>query len=124
MARPEMMVKFESELKEFKATQTELQKVATNRQKLLTQLNENTLVMKELELAPDDSNIYKMIGPVLVKQSRDEAKSHVQKRIDYIDSEIKRHENLTKDLEKKHSEKRQKVMELQMALQQGPAAKK
>jgi prefoldin beta subunit len=123
MARSEVMVKFESELKEFKATQTELQKVATNRQKLLTQLNENSLVMKELELAPDDSNIYKMIGPVLVKQSRDEAKAHVQKRVDYIDSEIKRHENLTKDLEKKHNEKRQKVMELQMAIQQGAAKK-
>lgn len=32
--------------------------------------------------------IYKLIGPVLVKQSLDEAKQNVTKRIDYITGEL------------------------------------
>jgi len=35
-----------------------------------------------------DSNVYKLIGPVLVKQDQDEAKQNVQKRIDYINTEL------------------------------------
>jgi len=35
-----------------------------------------------------DSNVYKLIGPVLVKQDQDEAKQNVQKRIDYITTEL------------------------------------
>jgi len=36
----------------------------------------------------DDSNVYKLIGPVLVKQDQEEAKQNVQKRIDYINTEL------------------------------------
>ena len=36
----------------------------------------------------DGSNVFKMIGPVLVKQDIDEAKQNVQKRIDYISGEV------------------------------------
>jgi len=35
-----------------------------------------------------DSNVYKLIGPVLVKQDQEEAKQNVQKRIDYITTEL------------------------------------
>ena len=36
----------------------------------------------------DSDTVFKMIGPVLVKQDRDEAKGNVQKRIDYISGEM------------------------------------
>ena len=36
----------------------------------------------------ESDTVYKMIGPVLVKQDIEEAKSNVQKRIDYISGEL------------------------------------
>ncbi len=36
----------------------------------------------------DDANIYKLIGPVLVKQHKDEATLNVEKRLEYIRSEM------------------------------------
>ena len=35
-----------------------------------------------------DAPVYKMMGPVLVKQDNEEAKQTVQKRIDYISAEM------------------------------------
>ncbi|KAG5461735.1 MAG: hypothetical protein BJ554DRAFT_6021, partial [Olpidium bornovanus] len=45
-----------------------------------------------------DANVYKLVGPVLVKQDKPEAASNVDKRIDYITAEIKRVEGQLKDL--------------------------
>ena len=42
--------------------------------------------------------MYKMIGPVLVKQDVEEARQNVQKRIDYINGEM----YVVKVLEKNH----------------------
>jgi prefoldin beta subunit len=39
---------------------------------------------QELDRLDKDGTVYKMIGPVLVKQNLDESKQNVQKRIDYI----------------------------------------
>lgn len=36
----------------------------------------------------DDANVYKLIGPVLVKQDLAEANANVRKRIDYISAEL------------------------------------
>ena len=36
----------------------------------------------------DDATIYKMIGPVLVKQDTPEAKTNVNKRIEFITAEM------------------------------------
>ena len=35
-----------------------------------------------------DANVYKLIGPVLVKQDLAEANANVRKRIDYISAEL------------------------------------
>lgn len=35
-----------------------------------------------------DNAVYKLIGPVLVKQDLDEAKQNVTKRMDYINGEL------------------------------------
>ncbi|CAA2990632.1 prefoldin subunit 6-like [Olea europaea subsp. europaea] len=71
---------------------TKLQKdIAKNhqvRKKYTIQLGENELVLKELDLLNDDANVYKLIGPVLVKQDLAEANANVRKRIDYISAEL------------------------------------
>lgn len=43
---------------------------------------------QELELVNDEANVYKLIGPVLVKQDLAEAKANVKKRIEYISAEL------------------------------------
>jgi prefoldin beta subunit len=40
--------------------------------------------LQELDILDEDTNIYKLIGPVLVKQDWVEAKANVDKRIEYI----------------------------------------
>nr|KAJ0203163.1 hypothetical protein LSAT_V11C500239710 [Lactuca sativa] len=58
------------------------------RKKYTIQLGENELVLKELDLLNEDANVYKLIGPVLVKQDLAEANANVRKRIEYISTEL------------------------------------
>jgi prefoldin beta subunit len=51
-------------------------------------LNENTTVKEELDLLEDDAVVYKLVGPVLVKQELSEAKQTVEKRLEYIKKEM------------------------------------
>lgn len=46
------------------------------------------LCLKELDLLREDANVFKLIGPVLVKQDLAEANANVRKRIDYISAEL------------------------------------
>eukprot|EP00055_Hartaetosiga_balthica_P002397 m.3819 g.3819 ORF g.3819 m.3819 type:complete len:129 (+) comp2129_c0_seq1:39-425(+) len=72
----------------------------TTREKLVTQLSENTMVKKELELVKEEDVVFKQIGPALVKQDHTEAKGNVQKRLDYIEAEVKRYESLIEEKDK------------------------
>jgi prefoldin beta subunit len=65
-----------------------------------------------------DSNVFKLIGPVLVKQERSEAETNVKKRIEYIKSELTRLESQIKDLESKSDKKKMDIVKLQTAIQE------
>ncbi|XP_052721085.1 prefoldin subunit 6-like [Crassostrea angulata] len=114
----ELQKKLQTEVEKFQAVQKDYQKHVNLRQQLDAQLNENSLVKEELDRVEDGANVFKMIGPVLVKQDVTEAKQNVQKRIDYIKGEIKRHEGAIKDLEKKQESQREALSKLQQQLQQ------
>lgn len=43
---------------------------------------------QEMDLLEDDAVIYKLIGPVLVRQELSEARQTVEKRLDYISKEL------------------------------------
>lgn len=43
---------------------------------------------KELDMLENQNTVYKLIGPVLVKQDLDEAKATVAKRLEYINGEM------------------------------------
>lgn len=60
----------------------------SNRQQLESQLKENEMVKKELDILNDDSNVYKLIGPVLFKQEKAEAAGNVSKRLEFIKKEM------------------------------------
>lgn len=76
------------------------------RQKLESQLQENKAVQKvcstrtgrgmeayarvlqEFSILDDDANIYKLVGPVLLKQDKPEAVMNVDKRLEFIEAEM------------------------------------
>eukprot|EP01106_Pelomyxa_sp_JSP_P004748 TRINITY_DN1756_c0_g1_i1.p1 TRINITY_DN1756_c0_g1~~TRINITY_DN1756_c0_g1_i1.p1 ORF type:complete len:183 (+),score=47.48 TRINITY_DN1756_c0_g1_i1:223-771(+) len=58
------------------------------RERLSAQLSENSVVAAELDKLPPSATVYKLVGPVLVKQDTAEAKSNVRKRVEFIKSEI------------------------------------
>ena len=66
----------------------EYQTVIASRQQLDSQLTENNGVRDELNILESDTNVFKLIGPVLVKQDLEEARQNVNKRIDYITGEM------------------------------------
>merc|ERR1711974_305243 len=85
---------FQVAAEKLQTTQKEYSKVMSDRQTLDSQLSENKQVKEELDLAPEDGKIFKLIGPALVPQELSEARSNVEKRINYIAGELKRKEDL------------------------------
>lgn len=116
-----MQKKFQEEVEKYQIAEKEFQKVMSARKQLDAQLNENTMVKEELDLLGTSSKVYKMMGPVLIQQDLEEAKQNVNKRIEYINGEIKRHETLIKDLEKKQEDFREKLSKLQQDFQRAQA---
>lgn len=108
----------QSELEKFKAIQKDMTKLVSTRQQLEAQLNENKVVQEELDVIEPDGNVYKLMGPVLVKQDLEEAKQTVLKRIEYITAEIKRNDVSIKDVEKKRGASQEILTKLQQQYQQ------
>ncbi|XP_061691538.1 prefoldin subunit 6 [Syngnathoides biaculeatus] len=109
--------KLNTELEKYTQMQKDVSKSMAARQKLETQLAENNIVKEELDLLDSANTVYKLIGPVLVKQDLDEAKATVTKRLEYINGEIQRYDALLKDLEKKSDQHRQLLSSLQQEFQ-------
>ncbi|KAJ1339762.1 hypothetical protein BSLG_005668 [Batrachochytrium salamandrivorans] len=57
----------------FQTLQKDYFKAVQNRTQLESQLKENEEVLKEFKFLKDDATIYKLVGPVLVKQDTPEA---------------------------------------------------
>ncbi|PAA88180.1 hypothetical protein BOX15_Mlig010213g5, partial [Macrostomum lignano] len=110
--------RFQAEVEKLKALHAELSKSVQAVQKLESQMQENKSVQEEMELLGSDAVIYKLEGPVLVKQDTAEALQNVGKRIGYIKEEAKRHEAQIKDLEKKREELQSTLGRLQQQFQQ------
>ncbi|KAI0337263.1 Prefoldin beta-like protein [Trametopsis cervina] len=94
---------------EYQKLQLELSAVVDARQKLDAQLQENEAVKKEFASLSPNNVVYKMIGPVLVPQDQTEAKGNVDKRLEFIQSDIKRVEAQLKDLGEKSERKKMEV---------------
>uniref|UniRef100_A0A8C4YCG6 Prefoldin subunit 6 n=1 Tax=Gopherus evgoodei TaxID=1825980 RepID=A0A8C4YCG6_9SAUR len=118
--------KLQGELEKYQQLQKDLSKSMAARQKLEAQLTENNIVKEELGLLDATNTVYKLIGPVLVKQDMDEAKATVSKRLDYIAGEIKRYELQMQESEKKAEQQREVLARLQQDYQrsQGKGAAK
>lgn len=112
-----MAAAVDAEIAVFKELQEEIQELRGNIQTLLQQHNENEMVKQELALLDDTSNVYKMIGPVLIKNDLDDAKQTVEKRLEYIGGERKKLETTLEKKEEKLQQTATKIQELQGAMQ-------
>ncbi len=80
-------------LAKYRTLQSELSKLQNSTSQATTLICENELVLKELQLLEDDADVFKLIGPLLVKQELIEVKSNVSKRIEFIKGDMKRLED-------------------------------
>merc|ERR1712039_544898 len=110
--------RLEKELEKFKALQEALQKLYEGRMGLIAQQQETGLVKEEFENLEDGAIIYKLVGPVMVKQNVDDAKSNVEKRLEYIVGELDRSNKLIESQEKEMNAKQQELVKMQQAIQE------
>ncbi|CED83149.1 Prefoldin subunit 6, KE2 family [Phaffia rhodozyma] len=102
---------------EFQKLQTDLSNAVEARQRLDSQKSENEGVLKEFAVLKPHNTIYKMIGPSLVKQEQAEAKSNVEKRLEFINSEIVRVEKTLADLSTRSEKKKLEIVAMQQESQ-------
>eukprot|EP01035_Chromulina_nebulosa_P021729 gene21729-28122_t len=90
----------DEKLARYKALQSDMQLLYVQKQKILSQLNENTLVKGELDLLDEESNVFKLVGPVLMNVDLHDAKENVNKRLEFIDGEISKVEKAIAEKQK------------------------
>ena len=113
----ELQHELENKANDLRKLQKDIAKNHEIRKKYTVQLGENELVLKELDLLNEDANVYKLIGPVLVKQDLAEANANVRKRIEYISAELKRLDATLQDMEEKQNSKKEGIMKIQQKIQ-------
>merc|ERR1719242_1603311 len=108
-------------LRILKTLQDNLQATYNSRMGLVAQQQETELVKHEFENLEDDAIIYKLVGPVMVKQNVDDAKANVEKRLEYINGELDRSNKLATSQEKDMQQKQQELIKMQQDMQQEEA---
>jgi prefoldin beta subunit len=81
----------DAEIKDFRSIQEEIQKLRSDQQTLMQQQSENEMVKQELELIDGNdssSQVYKLVGPVLMKNELSDAKQTVEQRLELITGEL------------------------------------
>lgn len=117
MATDQLQKDFQRELDAFKQCQKEMNQLATMRQQLDGQLNENSIVKEELSLLKPSGEVYKMVGPILLRQDNTEAMENIDKRIGYIKNEVEKMDEKVRSLESKQDGYRDKLTKIQQEFQ-------
>ncbi|KAG0141909.1 hypothetical protein CROQUDRAFT_82802 [Cronartium quercuum f. sp. fusiforme G11] len=114
----------------YQNAQAELSKLVTSRQKFESQLTENLAVKTEFDQLPestDDSSpsearyVYKLIANVLIKQDTAEAKTNVNRRIEFLKAEQSKVDEKISALQKQMETQKMELIHLQSQLQQHQA---
>ncbi|KAL4069710.1 Prefoldin [Scleroderma yunnanense] len=113
---------------EYQKLQSDLAILVDKRTRLDVQLSENEMVKKEFANLTPNNTVYKLVGPVLVPQDQNEAKSNVETRLGFIQGEIsqnpmnsehrKRVDSQIQDMEEKSEKKKIELAEIQSKIQQ------
>eukprot|EP00536_Pseudo-nitzschia_multiseries_P014801 jgi/Psemu1/311423/fgenesh1_kg.769_\ len=112
----------DDKIAEFRGVQEQLQRTRNDLQLVMQQLTENEMVKEELTLLDSSTNVYKMVGPVIMKNSLEDAKETVNKRLEFINGEKIRLEAKNEQLEIEGNAIAAKVQQMQANLQQMTAA--
>lgn len=107
---------FENLSIEFSESQTTLNELMAARSKLETQFQENKMVLDEFAYLNEESKIYKLTGPILMPQDYSEAKINVEKRIAFIQDEIKRIETKIMESQKQLEDTRSNLLDIKTKL--------
>ncbi|KAI1103376.1 Prefoldin beta-like protein [Jackrogersella minutella] len=118
----EVQARLQGLSEEFTKLQQELQADVQSRQKLEAQKQENTNVQKEFQRLKDGESIYKLVGPILLKQDKVEAESTVNGRLEFIGKELERTEDQIKVIQEKIEKKKGEIIQTQAGLQAGGGA--
>ncbi|CAF0926155.1 unnamed protein product [Didymodactylos carnosus] len=113
---PDLTKKLEDEVEKYRHTQNEMKKYVAQQQNLYVTKTENEFVKQEFETLEADATVYKLIGPVLIKQELSEGKETVEKRLVYCDGELKRLTTMIKDTEKKLETHREVIAKIQQQI--------
>jgi len=81
-----------------------LQKLAATRQQLVVQLNENEGVKAELDALSADAEVFRSVGPALLKMDASDAKALVGGRITAIKADVQRVEEQFEEAGKRRLE--------------------
>ena len=83
-----MAAAVDAEVAKYREIQEDIQKLRNDQQLLLQQKSENEMVKQELGLLNDGEQVYKMVGPVLMKNETEDAKQTVDQRLELIVGEL------------------------------------
>lgn len=114
----DIKLQFEALLMLFSKEQAAMADLVETRSKLETQYQENKIVFDEFEYLDENSNIYKMTGPVLMPQDYNEAKMNVSKRMEFIQGEISRVEDKLTSAQKSLEDSRNKLLQIRNQMTQ------
>eukprot|EP00518_Triparma_eleuthera_P015982 CAMPEP_0197545620 /NCGR_PEP_ID=MMETSP1320-20131121/588_1 /TAXON_ID=91990 /ORGANISM="Bolidomonas sp., Strain RCC2347" /LENGTH=133 /DNA_ID=CAMNT_0043105139 /DNA_START=99 /DNA_END=500 /DNA_ORIENTATION=- len=106
----------DSDLSEFRGLQSQISNLRQTQQKLMQQQNENDMVKAELGRL-QAGKVYKMVGPVLVEQDLEEAKTTVEKRLEFITNDLGKVEADCMQKEEKAREVADKIRKAQTEMQ-------
>ncbi|XP_030571282.1 probable prefoldin subunit 6 [Drosophila novamexicana] len=115
--------KMQAEVESYQNLQKSCVKIVKQRALLESQLNENKCVLDELNLLGPDNKVYKLFGPVLVKQELEDSRQNVGKRIEYISKELKSFTDTLENMEKDMLKHREAVSKYQQQWQVAAAMK-
>ncbi|KID75704.1 Prefoldin subunit 6 [Metarhizium brunneum] len=119
----EIQAKLQTLSDEYQKLQQDLQNTVNSRQKLQSQQQENAGVFKEFEKLGEDETIYKLMGPVLLKQDKVEAESTVKGRLDFIAGEVTRLETQIKETQDELEKKKAEIIQIQASAQAAAGGK-
>jgi prefoldin beta subunit len=86
-----MTTVIDDKLKTWRGIDSDVSALFNQKTQALSQFNENTMVKGELDLLGEgDHPVYKLVGPVLMAVDLEEAKENVAKRVEFIETEIKK----------------------------------
>ncbi|KAK4111699.1 Prefoldin beta-like protein [Canariomyces notabilis] len=117
----DVQAKLQSLSEQFTKLQQDLQDAVQSRQKLEAQKQENLGVQKEFAKLKEGETIYKLIGPVLLKQDQADAESTVNGRLEFINKEISRLETRIKEAQGEIERKKGEIIQVQASAQAGGA---